>query len=126
MGRKTLESIGRVLPGRKNIVLTKNKDLPDYPGIFVANSLEEAIQLAKKDGKLEAFVIGGDSVFKDSMGIADKIYITEVDVEEEGDAYFPEIDMNKWQEIKKEEGLKTEKDQYSFRYINFERKSNER
>ncbi|WP_332650107.1 type 3 dihydrofolate reductase [Lysinibacillus sp. 54212] len=86
MGRKTFESIGRPLPGRRNIVITRN---PDYyaEGIETVSSLEEAIALA---GNIpEIMIIGGEQIFKLSLPIADKLYITHIDHEFEGDTFFP-------------------------------------
>ena len=88
MGRKTYESIGKPLPNRINIVITRNKDF-FAPDVIVTNSLESA--LLKAGGDKDIFIIGGGEIYKQSMGFADKLYITEVDMEVEGDTKFPTI-----------------------------------
>ena len=88
MGRKTYESIGKPLPNRINIVITRNKDF-FVPDVLTANSLNSA--LLKAGGNKDIFIIGGGEIYKQSMGFADKLYITEVDMEVEGDTKFPTI-----------------------------------
>lgn len=86
MGRKTFESIGRPLPGRRNIVITRNRDY-EAEGIEVVYSLDEALQLAQ--GAEEIMIIGGQQIFTESLPIADRLYITHIDHEFVGDTYFP-------------------------------------
>ena len=88
MGRKTYESIGKPLPNRINIVITRNKDF-FVPDVLTANSLNSA--LLKAGGNKDIFIIGGGEIYEQSMGFADKLYITEVDMEVEGDTKFPTI-----------------------------------
>lgn len=104
MGRKTYESIGRPLPNRLNIVVTRqNPDFSDA-GVAVAHSLEEALAFAKRmldakgnpDENEEVFCIGGAEIYRLAMPIADKIYLTQIDREFDGDAFFPPIDMSAW------------------------------
>ena len=92
MGRKTYESIGKALPNRINIVVTRDKNF-FVPGVLSANSLDSA--LLKAGGNKDIFIIGGGEIYKQSMGFADKLYITEVDMEVEGDTTFPKI-SNTW------------------------------
>lgn len=95
MGRKTFDSIGRVLPGRTNIVVTRNADFAAKDAIIVA-SLDDAIAAA--DGADEVMVIGGAEIYRQAVARADRLYLTEVDAEPEGDAHFPEIDRSEWRE----------------------------
>ena len=95
MGRKTFESLGKPLAGRLNIVITRKKDWQPE-GTVVVHSLNEAIEAAKKADYKEAFIIGGGEIFKEAIPVADKIYLTLVDAELEGDAFFPAIDTNQW------------------------------
>ena len=88
MGRKTFESIGRVLPGRTNIVVTREQEW-NHEGVVVTHSLEEAIKKAKEIDVQEVFVIGGAQIYEQALPLADKLYLTLVDAEEKGDAYFP-------------------------------------
>ena len=98
MGRRTYESIGRPLPGRENIVVTRNADLA-LPGIRLAASLSAALELA---GERPVFVIGGAEIYRLALPLADRLYLTEVDADIEGDTYFPEFDRAQWQETARE------------------------
>jgi dihydrofolate reductase len=101
MGRKTYESIGKPLPNRLNIVISRNGDLI-IDGCLVVNSVEKAIQKAGSDK--EIFIIGGGEIYRKSIIFADKIYLTKVHTVIEGDTTFPEIDMeNGWVEVDREE-----------------------
>ena len=104
MGRKTYESIGKPLPNRTNIVITRNKNYK-AEGCIVAHSLEEALKAAKENKETEAFIIGGAEIFKEALPIADKIYLTKIHKNFEGDTFFPTIDNNHWIEISKEDDL---------------------
>ncbi len=113
MGRKTFESIGRPLPNRKNIIITRDLGY-QKDGIEIVNSLDEALRLAaleqgkefeENQDKVEVFIIGGGEIYKQSMGRANKLYITEVHKDFDGDVKFPEIDKNLWQEISRDDHL---------------------
>jgi dihydrofolate reductase len=93
MGRKTFESLGRLLPGRTTIIVTRNKDYK-VEGALIAHSLQSALVLAAGDA--EPFVIGGAELYKQGLELATQLYITEVQGEYEGDAFFPEIDLSHW------------------------------
>jgi len=101
MGRKTWESLPprfRPLPGRRNIVISRQADYA-APGAELANSLENALKLASTVASV--FVIGGEQIYRQAMAIADRLEITEVDLEPDGDAWFPEIDAVDWRETAK-------------------------
>lgn len=95
MGRRTYESIGRPLPGRMNIVLTHQRDF-EAPGCVVVHSLDEAWDAAK--GAAEVSVIGGTALFRDTLPIADRIHLTEVQAQVDGDTFFPAFDRSQWRE----------------------------
>ncbi len=118
MGRKTWESLGRPLPNRTNIVITRN---PDYKpdGVLVAQSLEAAIELAKGDD--EIFVIGGGEIYRQAMSIADRLYITHVECSYEGDTTFPDILAEQWRVVEESRFERGEKYEYPFRFTNYER-----
>lgn len=123
LGRKTFESIGRLLPGRKNIIVTRRRDLL-VPGAFVAASLEEALALA--EAAPETFILGGGEIYRLALPIADRLYLTEVDVRIEGDATFPEWPAlrlsGEFRETKREERpADPAKGRPSFRFLVFER-----
>lgn len=98
MGRRTFMSIGKPLPGRTNIVVSRN---PFFlaEGILVAHSLEEALYMAMESGEKEAFVIGGGQLYLQAMSYLDKVYITRVDAEVAGDTYFPELSPFQWKQL---------------------------
>ena len=95
MGRKSFESIGKPLPKRENIIVTSN---PFYiaTGCYSVPSIEEGIRFAKENGEEEIFIIGGGTIYEQSLPYCHKLYLTEVDCEPEGDVYFPELDMEEW------------------------------
>jgi dihydrofolate reductase len=98
MGRKTYESIGRALPGRRTIVITRQESW-HAPSVEVAHSLPEALFLA---GPTDVFVIGGSEVYRQAMPFADQLLLTEVAQSPEGDAFFPAFDPAEWQETDRE------------------------
>ncbi len=118
MGRKTFESIGRPLPNRTNIVISRQKDLTLPEGVLKVNSLETAIETAKNyAGNEEIFIIGGGNVYEQALKITDKIYLTEVKASIEGDAFFPALNIDEWKEIVRTFYQKDEKNEYDFDFI---------
>jgi dihydrofolate reductase len=95
MGRKTFESIGRALPGRTTIVISRNPNFRPEGG-YTVSSLKEALDLARSGGEEEAFVIGGGEIFSESLPIADRIYLTKVHGTVQADVFFPPIDEADW------------------------------
>lgn len=115
MGRKTYESVDRPLPGRVNIVITR-QDGWSAAGVIVAKDLQDALKKADETNCKEAFVIGGGEIYKWAMPVADKIYLTRVHAELEGDTFFPVIDETKWELILNEDFDKDEKHQYNYSF----------
>lgn len=111
VGRKTFESIGKALPGRTMIIVTRDRDYR-FEGCLAAHSLAEAIELAQAHGEVEAFIGGGAEIYAQSLPIADRIYLTTVDAEIEADVFFPEWDQRKWAEQKSIEIPADDKNQY--------------
>lgn len=95
MGRRTYQSIGRPLPGRKMIVVTRSRSF-QVEGCQVAHSLEKALQLARQDGESEAFIAGGGEIYHQALPLADRIYLTQVQAQVECDTFFPEFDRSTW------------------------------
>jgi dihydrofolate reductase len=120
MGRRTHEAIGRVLPGRKNIIVTRD---PSYSveGCVVARTIEDAIAAAQIDER-EIFVIGGTEIFKLALPYAQKMILTFVDATPEADTYFPEFNESEWQETKRSPHSKDSENQYDFIIKTYERK----
>lgn len=98
MGRKTFEALGKALPGRFNIVITRQPGW-SAENVVVAESIDDAISKATETNCLEGFIIGGGEIYRQSIEIANRLYITRVHVELEGDAHFPEVDESKWKKI---------------------------
>ena len=118
MGRRTYESIGKPLPNRKNIVLTS---IPEsIIDCITADSLKDAIAISGQETEL--FIIGGASVYKQAFPLADKLYITKVHANPNGDTKFPEIDYSEWVEIFREEHKADEKNQYDYTFVDYERR----
>lgn len=95
MGRKTYESIGRPLPKRENIIVTRQQNY-EAPGTIVTHSLDKAIELASKIDQ-EIMIIGGAEIFRETLPVADRLYVTHIDKAFEGDTYFPSYDESEWQ-----------------------------
>ena len=119
MGRKTHESIGRVLPNRPNIILTRDKNYKKE-GCIVVHTVEEAIEACK--GAEEIMVIGGSEIFKMFLDKANRMYLTYIDAEVEGDTYFPEFNKEEWKETSKEEHKADSENKYDYVYVNLEKK----
>ena len=120
MGRKTFESLGRVLPNRKHIVFTTNKNFKVLDeNVKIVYSLSEIQKYI--DSSKECFVIGGASIYKLLIPYISKMYITNINEEFEGDAFFPKIDINNLKEIKREKGIRNEKNNYDYDFITYER-----
>ncbi len=119
MGRKTFESIGRPLPNRENVVLTRQKDY-QQEGATVSHSVEEleALDAEKKD---ELFVIGGATLYEQTLDVANRLYITHIEESFEGDTNFPAIDLSEWKVISKQQGIKDEKNPYTYYFTVYER-----
>lgn len=118
MGRKTFESLGsKSLPKRKNIVITRAER--DFEGAFTAHSLQEAIAMA--EGDEEIFIIGGAQIYAEALSVADRMYITRVERDYEGDTSFPEIDYTKWQLVSEERHERGEEFDAPFAFLCYDR-----
>ena len=124
MGRNCFRSIGRPLPKRTNIVVTRDPFFT-AEGVLVAHSLEEALGMALDGDESEVFVIGGGEIYRETADLWDRIYLTEVDVEMEGDVFFPETDPAEWNEIWRESHLPDERNEWAYVFRVLERKVEE-
>nr|AIA15773.1 Dihydrofolate reductase [uncultured bacterium] len=122
VGRKTFESIGKPLPGRHTVVVTRNSNFKPE-GCSVSHSVEDAIALARERGETEAFVIGGAEIYARALASADRIYLTEVHAEVDADVFFPEFDRADWVETQHIDHPAGEKNQYAFTFKVLERGS---
>lgn len=124
MGRKTFDSIGRPLPNRTNIVISRNPEF-EVEGVKVVNTLDEAIELAKAvnevNGIDEIMVIGGAAIYELTLPIADRLYLTHVHAKVEGDAYFPEVDFSNWHEVERADYSASETNPYDYSFVVYEK-----
>lgn len=121
MGRKTYESIGRPLPGRTNIILSRNQQYLQA-GCRVFNDLETALQEGCEKAN-EIFIIGGSDLYEATLPIADRIYLTIINQEFQGDAYFPDIDFSAWSEVERVDINDDPDVAFSYSFLQFERKT---
>ena len=119
MGRKTYESMMKPLPGRTNVVITR-QDNYHPERVIIKPSLEDALKDLEGG---EVFIIGGGEIFKQAMALANKLYITEIHANFEGDTFFPEINPDEWVKTDIENHLKDEKNPYDYTYITYVRKA---
>jgi dihydrofolate reductase len=122
MGRKTYESIGRPLPNRVSVIVTRN---PDYrqEGCEVVNSIREAVELAENKQESEAFIIGGGQIYQDALPSVDKIYFTRVHHHFEGDVFFSELKQEEWNVLSEQSYQLDEKHKYSFTIYEMKRRN---
>jgi dihydrofolate reductase len=120
MGRLTWESIGRPLPGRRNLVLTRDHDWQG-PGAERIGSLEEAVRVADKGGAQELMVIGGAEIYRQALPRAARIHLTRVHAEPWGDTLFPELDPNEWCEVARRERMSDEHNAWDLTFVVLER-----
>jgi len=120
MGRKTFDSLGKALPNRTNIIVTRNKNY-SATGCIMAHSLTEAITLAKADDN--PFILGGAEIYKQAIAVADVLDLTFVHHTFEGDAFFPEIDTNIWKETLRQDCKADAKNKYDYSFVRFVRAS---
>ena len=120
MGRKTFESLGRVLPDRKHIIFSQNPDFKvNDENVEVVHSLLQIQDLI--EGEEEAFVLGGAMIYNFLMPYVKKMYVTQINEEFEGDAFFPKIDENVWRKTSEEKGIKDEENKLDYEFITYER-----
>lgn len=118
MGRKTFDSIGRPLPGRTTIVISRSAN-DDDPNIRVARSIADAIKIAGDDE--EIFITGGAQIYELALPSVDRVYLTQIQCELDGDTYFPNVDWSKWQLIDHEDHLADEKNNHNYSFLTYDR-----
>ena len=118
MGRKTYESINRLLPGRTTVIVTRQRNF-SVQGAVVAHSIPAALEACKGDD--EIMVIGGAHLFRETLPVADRLYLTIVDAEPAGDTFMPEIDMSEWRETSSQAFSPDDKHAYAYRFTVYDR-----
>jgi len=121
MGRNCYQSIGRPLPKRTNIIVSRN---PFFivSNCLVAHDIAEALELAHEEKPEEVFIIGGGTIYDQTQDLWDRLYLTQVDLNVEGDIFFPKLDMSKWKMVSETKHLKDEKNQYDYRFLVFDKR----
>jgi len=122
VGRKTFESFPKVLPGRTTIVVSRDPNYKVPKDCFLTTDVTQAFELAQNRNETEVFVTGGAQIYSQTIDQVDRIYLTTVDFNQEGDAYFPIFDLTKWQMIKEIKKEQDEKNAYSWIAQVFEKK----
>mgnify|MGYP002713137608 CR=1 FL=1 len=124
MGRKTYESIGRPLPGRTNIVISRHAEA-EHEGCSTVATIEEALELAENitliDGVAEAIVIGGAQIYALTLPLVERIYLTQVHAQVRGDTYFPKIDLDEWQQVGREDFIAEGDNPYDYSFVVLDR-----
>lgn len=120
MGRNCFESIGRALPKRTNVIITRDMFYA-VSNCLVTHSIGEALSVAEENGEEEAFIIGGGTIYEQTIDLWDKLYLTQVDLEVDGDVFFPELDMKQWKLTGQQACQKDEKNPYDYKFLQYER-----
>lgn len=125
MGRRTFQSIGKPLPGRTSIVVTRDAGFAAPEGVMIAPSLDAALEtardIARKDGVDEVMVIGGAQIYAQALPLADRVRLTEVHERPEGDVHFPKLNPAHWREVAREGPFQGERDEFPFSFVDYER-----
>ena len=122
MGRRNYEANGKALPGRINLIVTRNQDYR-APGCIVIHSVQQALDYAKKQGEKEAFIVGGGAIYAATLPLTDRIYLTLIDAYVEGDTFFPVLDPGQWQVKFEDFHPSDERNPYNYTFYIFERKT---
>lgn len=123
MGRKTYESIGRPLPNRKNIILTRQASLRFPEEVMTVSSLETVLKWNEENPEEEIFIIGGGNLYKQALPYADRLYLTEINEDFDGDTFFPAFDKLEWDVVDETIGERDINNPYDFKFITYERRN---
>jgi dihydrofolate reductase len=118
MGRRTFDSIGKPLPGRSTVVVTRNREL-NMAGCLMAHSLQEAITACAGDG--ETFIVGGAELYAQALPLADTLYVTEIQQDIDGDAHFPEFSRAEWREVARETRQQDVPQPLKYHFVTYQR-----
>jgi dihydrofolate reductase len=113
MGRKTFESIGKALPGRMSLVVSSDPK-PPTENVFWFNSIFRAIKHAERSGETELFIIGGEKIFKYGLSLVDRIYLTDIHTQIQGDVYFPQLSLKNWKKVSEQNFTKNAENDHDF------------
>lgn len=121
MGRRTYDSVGMPLPGRTNIVVTRSAEFAPA-GVVVARTPDEALQLAEARDAEEIFIAGGSEIFRLMLPMADRMYVTRIEADFDGDTFFPDVDWRQWELVSSEEHQPDEKNRWAYSFLVYDRK----
>lgn len=121
MGRKTFESLGRPLPNRTHLVISRDPNYTVPEGHFVFQTIEDAYTFCNKLEVEKLFIIGGGEIYRQTLDIADQLILTEVDAKPEGDTFFPEFDPKKWKEVFRESHPADSRHAYAFTFVDYQK-----
>lgn len=121
MGRKNYEAEGKPLPDRTNIIITRKENF-SAPGCFVFKTIDEALEYCQDQNQQEIFIIGGGEIYKQTLEITQRIYLTIIDIEIDGDVFYPKLNFDDWQVLKKWDYKKDERNEFDHTYYVLERK----
>jgi len=120
MGRKNFEANGKVLPDRLNIVVTRDSNYK-APGCLVMHSVEDALQYSLEQGEEEVFIVGGGSLYQNTINLAGRIYLTLIETVVEGDVFFPIIDQTEWEVVSEKKYKADKRNPFDYTYLIYER-----
>jgi dihydrofolate reductase len=123
-GRRNYEAEGKALPGRVNMVLTRNSSFQINDGIVI-HQLDEAIEIAYKAGENELFIVGGAEIYKLAMPVTDRVYLTRIHAVVDGDTFYPELDVSIWKEVSIDKRKADENNPFDYDFIVYERQRNQ-
>lgn len=121
MGRKTYDSLGKPLPNRTHLIISRSYDFQAPEGHFAFPSVEDAFIFCNKIGVDDLFIIGGGQIYRETINLCDKLEITEVDAMPDGDTYFPEINPEIWKETEREDYPADDKNEYPYSFVTYEK-----
>ena len=124
MGRKTYDSLGKPLPNRTHLIITRNPDFEVPEGHYAFASVDEAFIFCNKIGVEQLFIIGGGQIYQETIDSCDVLEVTEVEATPEGDTFFPEIDLKIWKEVERESFPADEKNEYPFAFVTYKKIKN--
>lgn len=122
MGRKTFDSLGRLLPNRTHLIITRNPDFKAPEGHYAFQSIEDAVVFCSKIGVEKLFVIGGGQIYKETLPISDILEVTEVEASPDGDTFYPTIDSSIWEETEREEFPADDKNEFPYAFVTYEKR----
>src|SRR5699024_11154585 len=121
MGRKTFESIGRPLPNRRNVILTRQTNLQLPEEVEIISNLDTVFEWTRENPEEEIFIVGGGELYKQALAYANRLYITRINEDFEGDTFFPTFNKDEWKIVEKTQGITDQNNPYDYTFLTYER-----